>query len=373
MEFYNARCHLKPAQILAQVVFKKLGWYQAIVPNGTRLAWTIMHFTICTPCRIHCTLIDLNGQLGRVDGGFGIALATPSMVLDVDTGSSGVQLDARPDALPVLREIVDKVCHKDPSLQQDVRLSLKEYFSPHIGLGSKTQLSLAVVTALLRAKHVPETAQIAARARLVERGGTSGVGCIAFEQGGFILDGGHTFGPDAEKQTFLPSSASKTCMGPLLARFDVPRDWHFVLVTPNVRPGAHDQEEVNVFQRYCPIPLAEVQALSHLILMKVLPTIACGDILRFGQAISSIQQTGFKRIEVSLQADVVQKLPSYLVEQGASGAGMSSFGPTIYALTDSGREAQNLARAGQEFISNVGGSVVITTANNTGADIYGNP
>ncbi len=331
-----------------------------------------MHFTIRTPCRIHCTLIDLNGQLGRIDGGFGIALTAPAMVLDIENGSSGVQFAARADALPVLREIVDKVFHKDPSLQQDVKLALKEYFPSHVGLGSKTQLSLAVVTALLQAKHVPETDQIAARARLVERGGTSGVGCIAFERGGFILDGGHTFGPVAEKQTFLPSSASRTCVGPLLARYAVPREWRFVLITPNVRPGAHDQEEVNVFQRFCPIPLAEVQALSHLILMKVLPSMACGDITRFGQAISAIQQTGFKRIEVSLQADVVRNLLPYLVEQGAAGAGMSSFGPTVYAFTDSGENAQNLAKAGQEFISEVGGSVVITTANNSGADIHGN-
>ncbi len=331
-----------------------------------------MHFTIRTPCRIHCTLIDLNGQLGRVDGGFGVALSAPSMVLDVDSGSSGVQCDARPDALPVLSDIVEKLFHKDPSLQQDIKLTLKDYFPSHIGLGSKTQLSLAVVTALLHSKGVPEKTQIAARARLVERGGTSGVGCIAFEQGGLILDGGHTFGPAAEKQTFLPSSASKTCVGPLLARFDVPPEWRFVLITPNVRPGAHDQEEVNVFQRFCPIPLADVQALSHLILMKILPSIACGDILRFGQAISSIQQVGFKRIEVSLQADVVRNILPYLVEQGAAGAGMSSFGPTVYAITDSGRTAQNLAKAGQEFINDVGGSVVITTANNKGAEIRGN-
>ncbi len=359
---------LKPAIIFPQLGFNKRGGYKALVSH---FAGIIMHFTIRTPCRIHCTLIDLNGQIGRIDGGFGVALNAPSMVLNVDGGSSGIQLDARQDALPVLREIVDKICHKDPSLQQDIKLTLKDYFPSHIGLGSKTQLSLAVVTALLRSKRVPQEAEIAAQARLVERGGTSGVGCIAFEQGGFILDGGHTFGPDAEKQTFLPSSASKTCVGPLLARFDVPEDWRFVLITPNVRPGAHDQEEVNIFQRFCPIPLAEVQALSHLILMKVMPSIATGNLAAFGQAISAIQQVGFKRIEVSLQADVVKNLLPYLVEQGACGAGMSSFGPTVYALTDSARDAQTLAKAGQEFISEVGGSVVITTANNKGAEIHG--
>ena len=331
-----------------------------------------MHIMIRTPCRIHCTLIDLNGQMGRIDGGFGIALNNPSMVLEVEDGeSSGIQCNASSDILPMLSDIVKKVTSKAPFLNQNIKLVLREHFPSHIGLGSKTQLSLAIVTALLKAKGVSEKMQIATKASLVERGGTSGVGCIAFEQGGFILDGGHSFGPKAEKQTFLPSSASKTYIGPLLARYNIPKEWRFILITPKVRAGAHGEEEINVFQRFCPIPLEEVQALSHIILMKILPSITCEDITQFGQAINSIQHIGFKRIEVSLQADIVRNLLSYLVEQGAAGAGMSSFGPTVYAITDTGRTAQALAKAGQDFISDIGGSVIITTANNTGAEIYG--
>jgi beta-ribofuranosylaminobenzene 5'-phosphate synthase len=332
-----------------------------------------MHFIITTPCRVHCTLIDLNGQLGRIDGGFGVALDRPSMVLESSNGCSGLNLKGPEDLLPVMQEIADRIITKYPDLQQDITLSLVESFPAHVGLGSKTQLALAMVTALLHAQDAPEETQMSYRAQLVERGGTSAIGCNAFERGGFILDGGHTFGSAAEKESFLPSSASRACVGPLLARFNVPKDWRFVLITPNVRPGAHDDEEVSIFQRFCPVPLDEVQAVSHHILMQVLPGIACGDITSFGQGITAIQSYGFKKVEVSLQADVVQQLIPFLVEQGASGAGMSSFGPTIYAVTDTERLAQNLAKAGEEFISEVGGTVSVTSANNSGAILRGNP
>src|SRR5271157_349751 len=325
-----------------------------------------MHFIITTPWRVHCTLIDLNGQLGRIDGGFGVTLDHPSMVLEARDGGSGLNLEGPEDQLPVMHELADRIGAKYPDLQQDITLSLTESFPAHVGLGSKTQLALAMVTALLHAKNAPEEIQMEYRAQLVERGGTSGVGCNAFERGGFILDGGHTCGPGAEKTTFLPSSASKACMGPLLARFNVPGDWRFVLITPNVRPGAHDQEEVSIFQRFCPIPLEEVQAVSHLILMQVLPGVACGDVDSFGRGVTAIQKYGFKKVEVSLQADVVQQLIPFLVEQGASGAGMSSFGPTVYAVTDSNKVAEVLAKAGEEFIAEVGGVATITQANNTG-------
>ena len=35
------------------------------------------HVRITTPSRLHFSLLDLNGALGRIDGGFGLAIADP--------------------------------------------------------------------------------------------------------------------------------------------------------------------------------------------------------------------------------------------------------------------------------------------------------
>ena len=43
---------------------------------------------IRTPSRIHVTLLDMNGSLGRVDGGIGIALDDPSILLEAQASPS---------------------------------------------------------------------------------------------------------------------------------------------------------------------------------------------------------------------------------------------------------------------------------------------
>ena len=36
------------------------------------------HVKITTPSRLHFSLLDLNGALGRIDGGFGLTIADPN-------------------------------------------------------------------------------------------------------------------------------------------------------------------------------------------------------------------------------------------------------------------------------------------------------
>ncbi len=44
-----------------------------------------MQVTVRTPSRLHFSLIDLHGGLGRVDGGIGVALETPHITLRIRT------------------------------------------------------------------------------------------------------------------------------------------------------------------------------------------------------------------------------------------------------------------------------------------------
>lgn len=52
---------------------------------------------------------------------------------------------------------------------------------------------------------------------------------------------------------------------------------------------------MNIFQEYCPIPLREVQQLSHLILMKMMPSVLEKDLDAFGETVNTIQNMGFKK------------------------------------------------------------------------------
>lgn len=305
---------------------------------------------IRTPSRIHITLIDLNGSIGRVDGGVGITLAEPYIEIEAEK-SDTVTVTGDPDLRDRMRAACETVC---PGKGIAIKI-IKSYWN-HIGLGSGTQAALVAGTAVSKLYGI----DISPReiAIMVGRGGTSGIGIAAFEKGGFILDGGHRMGV---KNAFLPSAYAKGVPpAPLLADYEFP-PWDIVLVVPPLK-GAHDVYEKDMFAKLCPIPLCEVERLCHIILMQMMPAIMEKDLETFGKAVNAVQDVGFKKRELDLQPGAREML-EVVRSAGAVGAGMSSFGPTIYAITDS---PAKIVSAVKKFKPEC--AIIRTKAKNTGAE-----
>lgn len=324
-----------------------------------------------TPSRLHMTLIDLNGTIGRIDGGVGLTIKKPKLILEAKPQDEGIDISfseskklnekIMEDYRGKIEETVKKVTDF-LNIDSGFNFEVKTAYPAHSGLGSGTQLSLAVAKLILNLNdHDMEAWKIA---KIVGRGGTSGIGVRAFDHGGFIIDGGHKVD---EKHDFLPSSASNANPAPLIARYDFPKDWKVVLAIPNVPAGASGQKEVNIFQGNCPIKLDDVQKLSHLILMKMMPAVVEKDLDSFGSAVNEIQNIGFKKIEVGYQDSIINELTQNLMDAGAAGVGMSSFGPTVYAFTDT--NTKNILKAAHSTMEESGGKVIVTEAKNSGATI----
>lgn len=304
---------------------------------------------ITTPSRLHITLIDMNASLGRMDGGLGLALERPRIKLRA-VKSSGItaQGPAKERYIEAAKRVMTHL-----GVRGGINIIVEEAFPQHIGLGSGTQIALAAGSAVARLYG----AELRVRevARIVGRGGTSGIGVAAFEGGGFILDGGHSL---KVKKDFMPSSASRAPPPAVIARHDFP-DWMLALIIPREGASFAGAREVDVFKKYCPISLAEVRRLSHVILMKLLPALVEEDIETFGEAINMVQRVGFKRVEVELQHPKVRKLLS-IAQEHSYGAGLSSFGPVIYCLPkDEDKLLKNIPAKDAE--------VIFTRASNRGA------
>lgn len=246
------------------------------------------------------------------------------------------------------------------------RLSIRSGYRMHVGLGGGTQLGIAAGKALCELYHQPIS--VREIARIIARGGTSGIGTAAFETGGFLIDGGHSYGPGKEKMSFSPSSA---CGGvrpaSVTMRHDFPRDWKIILALPDIAAGAHGNREVDIFREYCPLPVAEVHELCYQILVRMVPSLVEENLEEFGAAVNRVQEIGFKKIEVMLQHPVVHRLMAAMREAGAACAGLSSFGPAVYAITDTqGRDVEAAAR---EAMREVGGEILFTRARNEGARV----
>ena len=325
---------------------------------------------ITTPCRIHLSLIDENGYTGRVDGGIGLMLDRPNVVFEASNNAEEFQIEANRyyrESIEVINEIASKVFKTFNISNKNFHFNLKRYFPSHVGLGSKTQLSLAIISAITKLKNIDHLST-EHLTQLVDRGGTSGIGWRGFETGGFILDGGHDYGFGKEKETFLPSSAT-TSINPALtiSRHNIPENWRFVLVIPDVKKGAYGDEEVRVFQNYAPIPQKEVNEVSHQIIMKIIPGIIKSDLECFGEGLKRIQNIGFKKIEIELQHEIVKNFLTFFDEYGLKAYGMSSFGPSVIGIVESDTEAEVLLKEIQKKQKNGGDHIYICKPNNTGA------
>ncbi|HIP84154.1 MAG TPA: hypothetical protein EYH15_01495 [Methanothermococcus okinawensis] len=324
--------------------------------------------TLKSPSRIHIGLIDLNGSLGRVDGGLGVALDYPNFYIQ-GKESSEVEIEIRcrgiqEDILESIRERLFQVSKRvlDYLGEEGIYIKVRDIIPLHSGLGSGTQMALS--TGMLIGKIYNRDIDVKTLASITSRGGTSGIGVYAFERGGFIVDGGHTFGRGKDKEVFAPSSALKNVrIPPLIFRHDFL--WDVVLTIPRGE-NIHGDREVDIFRRYCPVPLEETERICHIILMKMLPAIVEGDINSFGEGINKLQYLGFKKIELELQRDTVRDLLREL--QRVSYSGLSSFGPTIYSICKGREDIKRVVETSREFFDRTGieGDIVVTRGNNRG-------
>lgn len=317
------------------------------------------HVKITTPSRLHFSLLDLNGALGRIDGGFGLAITEPNFQI-VAERATGIHLPSsvyRDRAATVLARL--QKTYPFPG----IRLRFQSEIPMHCGFGSGTQLSLGVAQAVNVLYELGLDGQ--ALARVVGRGGTSGIGIAAFRTGGFIVDGGHRF-PE-EKSSFLPSSAlGDISPPPVLLRSSFP-EVPLLIVMPNCS-RIYGDKEIELFKTLCPQPEWVAQKLSHILLMQILPALVEGDMPTFGKALNQIQTFGWKKVEIDAQGAELQLTLDFLRDSGAFGAGVSSWGSAICVV---GADIERLRRDTEAFLKTLpnGGSCFVTRANDVGAEV----
>ncbi len=312
-----------------------------------------MGVRVKAPSRIHITLIDLNGNIGRVDGGVGLALENPYIEL-VARESENVVIKGDFENRERFAEIAEKFREK---FGMGIEIDIRESFPSHVGLGSGTQISLAVGRAYTEINEIEMS--VREIAEFTGRGGTSGIGVAVFERGGFIVDGGHS---RKLKSSFLPSSFSRAPPPPVIARYDFP-GWEVHLFVPEEK-GFAGLKEKDLFERSTPLRIDEVRELSHIILMKLMPSVVEQDLDEFARAVYRIQHLGFKKAEVSQYGEVAWGFIELLKDHGA--VGLSSTGPTLYFIGP-----RKSAKEGKRYLEDQGVefNYIRTEARNRGAEI----
>lgn len=268
--------------------------------------------------------LDLNGSLERLYGGLGLAVDQPQLEVVVQKQTDLCILCPTDE-----RERIEKIAckyleyYKLPGIKIEVINSLPS----HSGLGSGTQLALALGFAITRVYGL-ET-PIAELAVITDREGSrSGIGVAAFEQGGFVVDGGKPINSKTDDRFLIP---------PLLARMPFPEEWAVILALPHKEEKIFGSQEEKAFNSLPPMDEQISATICRLVLMKLLPSLQEKNLLEFGQAVTTIQNyvgNYFAPFQGGKYSSPLGfELEKFLLSQGATGIGQSSWGPTIYAFT----------------------------------------
>ncbi len=311
---------------------------------------------VSAPARLHLGFLDPGASLGRRFGSLGVALENLASVVSA-LPHAGVEVACACE--PRARDMVDTLLrHYD--LPHAVRVSVEQAIPPHAGLGSGTQLALAVGRAVCGVfGRQPPAAELG---RVLGRGKRSGVGLALFEQGGLVVDAGH---------------GSAVGVPPVVSRAPVPEAWRVVLIFDPAHRGLSGSAERAAFARLAPLAQGRAAHLCHLTLMRLVPALHEHDFDAFATAVGEIQAVigdYFAAVQHGrfTSAAVRAAVETCAAVHGLRGIGQSSWGPTGFAFVPDAAAAsavlktlQTRADGGLEFR--------ICTLRNAGAEIGAAP
>lgn len=302
-----------------------------------------------TTARLHMGFIDLHGGLGRRFGSVGLALEQPvtKLALRRQAGFSGEGAGVV-RALECARYFAERV-----GIDGGAHVAVEQHIPEHAGLGSGTQMALAVGAAISALYGLDlTTREIAA---VTGRGARSGIGVGAFDQGGLLIDGGR---------------GALTQVPPILARLHFPESWRVLLLLDRQDVGVHGNQEISAFETLPEFPAEQAAHISRLILMQALPAVAEQDIASFGHAISEIQHMVGRHFSPAQGGDIyhsrkVAEAMQWLTAQGVGCTGQSSWGPTGFAIVESQELAERLLTLVQGRFPQI--EIVCCSARNQGS------
>jgi beta-RFAP synthase len=215
-------------------------------------------------------------------------------------------------------------------LPQAFDIEVLKSIPAHCGLGSGTQLALAVAAGVRSLCGFP-AANAEELAAMVGRGRRSAIGCHGFQSGGLLYELGSYPGEP---------------LGRLSTRVEIPAEWRVVLITASQPPGLSGEHELKAFNQLPPVPESTTARLKQLAESSIVPAAEQDDLEAFGEALfeygrlagecfASVQGGPYASTEIAACVDTLRRL-------GVRGVGQSSWGPTVFAIAADEAHAEEI-------------------------------
>jgi len=310
---------------------------------------------VIAPSRLHFGLIAPAATTSRRYGGVGLMIDRPGLELTVVDSSRWHVEGALAERA---QGIIDRLISRAPQLaDRPLSITIVHAAPEHMGLGTGTQLSLAVARAVFLAAF-GEMPPVVELARLTGRGARSGIGVHGFARGGFLVDEG---------------KSSEGEVAPLATRFLFPEEWPIVLVLPPWPPGLSGLEEHRAFQDTLAHDPVRAARLCSLVYLEILPALAGRRFRPFGEALHEFNRLAgewFHGVQGGVYAGTqVAELIAYLSTLGPLGVAQSSWGPGVCAVCEHEEQADGIVRAVCRHTGFGADRVLVVRAANHGATV----
>jgi len=295
---------------------------------------------VSTGARLHFGLLVAGEPDRRTYGGIGLMIDQPGFALTVRKAAAD-SFHATPETTSRLKELLSQLRRIGPCAP--VEITVKQEIPAHAGLGSGTQLGLAIAAAIGRLAGETEFRAVEL-ARRTGRGARSAIGTVGFESGGLIAQG-------SLRVDGSLSSVTQRC--------DFPAEWRFVLVTPRDYVGLYGDAERQAFRELPPLSDAALRELLGL-QTQVMNSAAARDFDEFREVLSEFAyRVGeyFAPVQSGIFADwrmdeVAQHVDSFIGDRTMEGAclGQTSWGPTLFVACRNTKDAQDVVESIHEYV-----------------------
>jgi beta-RFAP synthase len=307
---------------------------------------------VVAPSRLHFGMFSFGDRSTRQFGGAGLMIERPGLKLRI---SPAVRFSADGPLGERVRSVVERLT--DAWALADLpncRIELIDAPPEHVGLGTGTQLALSVTAGLnaFRGGGALDASQLPA---LSGRGVRSAIGTYGFLHGGFLVESGK-----------LPGQG----LSPLEFRADLPDAWRVVLVVPAGERGLSGEAEQYAFRELAPVPPEVTAELRREVAEEMIPAAKEGDFARLSRSVyrfGCLAGLCFSR-HSPFSGPRIASLVESIRSAGVEGVGQSSWGPTVFALTDSESSARELTNAIRSRLA-PDDAIMISAINRGGAQI----
>ncbi|RLT12751.1 MAG: hypothetical protein DWI25_08740 [Planctomycetota bacterium] len=307
-----------------------------------------------TPARLHLGMLSFGVPAVRSFGGVGVMVDRPGVQIRLKRAD---QFVARG---PLAERTIEfaKRAARAWNLTEKAACAIEVLATPraHVGLGSGTQMALAVAAGMRRLfisadgasaeEHGSEihptdnewlfdTPDALDLAKAVGRGRRSCVGVYGFSRGGLIIEAGR-FVAASPVDSGLADTHD---ISPMVARVKLPSLWRCVVIVQRDSIGLHGEAEKAAFATLPPVPVEISAELARLALMQLLPAAVeenfvefCDAVFRYGELAGKPFEQESARLPHAVST---AQLIELLGELGIRGCAQSSWGPAVMACCES--------------------------------------